>query len=200
MRQAPPVFSMREVRAIEAMVEIFEAARGTAMDVNKLLDELEDLVEHRHLPVFGGMRPFRKAFFLDVDDMLDYTHQIRASLPQQIQRADQITREKDRILAEAHEQAERMMKEAAEQAESTMRQAQDEAQLLVSNHEITRQSTQEGMRIVEQARQQAEQIRQGAIEYAQKLLDDINSNLAALGQRVAQVQQAGVKAREDLQA
>jgi vacuolar-type H+-ATPase subunit H len=170
------------------------------MDVNKLLDELEELVEHRPVPLFGGLRPFHKVFFLDVDDLLDYTHEIRASLPPQIQKADQITRDKDRILSEAHEQAERMMKEAAEQASLTMRKAQEDAQLLISNHEITHQATQEGTRIVEQARQQAEEIRQGALGYAQNMLDNLNQTIGTLSEHVAQVQQAGVKAREDLQA
>ena len=54
------------------------------MDVNKLLDDLEEYVEHRPLA-----RHFRKALFIDVEDVLDFTHQIRVSLPQQIQRADE---------------------------------------------------------------------------------------------------------------
>lgn len=170
------------------------------MDVNKLLDELEELVEHRPLPVMRGIRPFRKAFFLDVDDVLDYTHQIRASLPQQIQRADQITREKDRILAEAREQADHMVTEAAEQAELAIRKAQDESRILVSNHEITRQAQQEGQRIVEQARQEADAIRQGALEYAKNILTNLNQAVDNLSQHVAQVQQVAQKAREDVKA
>lgn len=168
------------------------------MDVNKLLDELEELVEHRPLPVMRGVRPFRKAFFLDVDDVLDYTHQIRASLPQQIQRADQITREKDRILDEAREQADRMVKEAAEHAEATIRKAQEESRILVSNHEIVRQSQQEGQRIVEQARQEGEAIRQGALEYAKNILDNLNGAIANLSQHVTQVQQVALQARDDM--
>lgn len=119
------------------------------MDVNKLLDELEELVEQGQGGFASRIRWWHKAWLLDIDDVTDYTQQIRASLPQQIQRADQITREKDRILEEAREQAERMVTEAAEQAELTIRKAQDEARILVSNHEITRLSTQEGQRIVE---------------------------------------------------
>ncbi|HEY3378431.1 MAG TPA: hypothetical protein VGL77_13150 [Armatimonadota bacterium] len=168
------------------------------MDVNKLLEELEELVEHRPLPFVRGTRPFRKAFFLDVDDVLDYTHQIRASLPQQIQRADQITREKDRILAEAREQADRMVTEAAEQAELTIRKAQDESRILVSNHEITRQAQTEGQRIVEMARQEGEAIRQGALEYARNILDNLNGAVGNLSQHVTQIQQIAQNARDEV--
>lgn len=168
------------------------------MDVNKLLDELEELVEHGKLPLFGRGRPMRNAFFLNVDDVLDYTHQIRASLPQQIQRADQITREKERILSEAKEQADRMVTEAAEQAELTIRKAQEDSRILVSSHEITRQAQQEGQRIVEQARQEAEAIRQGALEYARTMLDNLNQAVNTLSQHVAQVQQVTQHARDEI--
>ncbi|HEY3416055.1 MAG TPA: hypothetical protein VGM23_04135 [Armatimonadota bacterium] len=168
------------------------------MDVNKLLDELEEFVEHRNLPLVRSWRPFRKAFFLDVDDVLDYTHQIRVSLPQQIQRADQITREKDRILAEAREQAERMVTEAAEQAELTIRKAQDDVRVLVSNSEVTRQAQQEGQRIVELARKEAEGIRQGAMEYARNMLESLNQSIGSLSGRIAQLQDAAQHARDEM--
>jgi len=172
--------------------------RGFAMDVNKLLDELEELVEHGQGNAVGRIRWFRKAFFLDVDDVLDITHQIRVCLPQQIQRADQITREKERILAEAHEQADRMVTEAAEQAEMTIRKAQEEARILVSNHEITRQATQEGQRIMDQAAKDGEAIREGAREFARQLLENLAQAITNLSQYAGQLQRAAEQAREDV--
>jgi len=163
------------------------------MDVNKLLDDLEEYVEHRPLA-----RHFRKALFIDVEDVLDFTHQIRVSLPQQIQRADQITRERDRILAEAREQADRMVTEAAEHAENQIRKAQEEARLLVSGHEITRQATQEGQRIIEQQTKQGEEIRQGALEYARNVLDSLNQSVANLSQHVTQLQSVAKQARDEI--
>lgn len=162
------------------------------MDVNKLLDELEEHVEN------GKWRFMRKAFFLDIDDVLDYTHQIRVSLPQQIQKADQITREKERILAEAKEQAERMITEAAEQAEMTIRKAQDESRILVSSHEVTRQAQLEGQRIVEQAKQEAEAIRQGALEYARNVMENLNQSIGKLSEHVAQLHSVAQSARDEI--
>lgn len=168
------------------------------MDVNKLLDDLEEYVEHRPLPLIGRARPFRKAFFLDVEDVLDYTHQIRVSLPQQIQRADQITREKDRILAEAREQAERMVTEAAGQAELTIRKAQDESRILVSSHEITRQAQTEGQRMVEQAKLEGEAIRQGALEYARNVMENLNQTVSNLSDHVTQLKTVAQNARDEI--
>lgn len=168
------------------------------MDVNKLLDELEEYVENGKLLVFGKVRPMRKAFFLDIDEVLDYTHQIRVSLPQQIQKADQVTREKDRILAEAKEQAERMVTEAAEQAELAIRKAQDESRVLVSSHEVTRQSQLEGQRIVEQARQESEAIRQGALEYARNVMENLNQAITNLSGHVEQLQTVAQHARDEI--
>jgi vacuolar-type H+-ATPase subunit H len=168
------------------------------MDVNKLLDELEELVEHGHGNMLGKIRWFRKTYFLDVDDVLDITHQIRVCLPQQIQRADQVTREKDRILAEAHEQADRMVTEAAEQAEMTIRKAQEEARILVASHEITRQATQEGQRVVDQATKEGEAIREGAREYARQLLENLVQAITNLSQYTGQLQKAAEQAREEV--
>jgi vacuolar-type H+-ATPase subunit H len=168
------------------------------MDVNKLLDELEDLVEHGHGGFPGKLRWFRMGLFLNIDDVLDITHQIRVCLPQQIQRADQITREKDRILAEAHEQADRMVTEAAEQAELTIRKAQEEARLLVASHEITRQATQEGSRLVDEATRDGELIREGAREYARQMLENLLQAINNLSQYTGQLQRAAEQAREEV--
>jgi len=168
------------------------------MDVNKLLDELEDLAEHGQGTFFSRIRYFRKAFFLDIDDVLDLTHQIRASLPQQIQRADQITRDKDRILTEAREQADRMVTEAAEQAELTIRQAQEDARVLVSTHEVTRVAQQERQRMLESARQEAEAMRQGALDYTRGMLDRMNKSVETVSVQITQVQQALQKARDEI--
>lgn len=170
------------------------------MDVNKLLDELEELIEQRPLPLIRKYRPMRKVFFLDVDDVLDLTHQIRASLPQQIQKADQITRERDRILAEAREQADRMVTEAAEQAELTIRQAQEESRLLVSNHEITRQAQVEGQRIIDQAGREGEAIRQGALEFARNAFNNVEQAIDNVVQRIANVQQVAKQARDEIKS
>jgi vacuolar-type H+-ATPase subunit H len=161
------------------------------MDVNKLLDELEELVEKKS-------KFFHRIMFLDADDVVEYTHMIRVSLPQQIQRADQITRDKERILAEAQDQATRMVTEAAEQAELTIRKAQDDARAMVSNHEITRQAQTEGQRLVEQARLEGEAIRQGALEYAKSVLDNLNGSIDNLVQHTTQIQQVAQRARDEI--
>ena len=168
------------------------------MDVNKLLDDLEEYVENGKLTVVNKWRPFRKAFFLDIDEVLDCTHQIRVSLPQQIQKADQITREKERILSEAHEQAERMVTEAAEQAELAIRKAQDESRILVSSHEVTRQAQLEGQRIVEQARQEGEAIRHGALEYARSVMEKLNQAVGNLSGQVNHLQSVAQQACDDI--
>lgn len=169
------------------------------MDVNKLLDELEELVEHGQGSFLARMRYFRKAFFLDIDDVLDLTHQIRTALPQQIQRADGITRDKDRIINEAKEQAQRMVEEAAEQSEHTVRQAQEESRLLISNNEITRLSKLEGQRIIDQAQQEAESIRTGALEYTRSMLDRLSQSIDTLAQHISQIQQVARQARDEVQ-
>jgi len=162
------------------------------MDVNKLLDDLEDYIEHRPKQLF------RHALFVNIEDVLDFTQQIRVSLPPQIQKADQITRERERILQEAHEQAERIRQEAAEQAELAIRKAQDEARILITNHEITRQAQQEGQRIVEQAKQEGEAIRQGALEYARNVMGKLNEAIGKVSDHVTQLRSVAQQVHDDI--
>ena len=87
------------------------------MDVKGILDDLEEYIENGCLPVIGRYRPFRQAFFLDVDAVLDYTHQMRVLLTE----AEEKTREKEQMLAAAQQQAEHIIREAAERADDPLR-------------------------------------------------------------------------------
>lgn len=170
------------------------------MDVNSLLDKVENLVEHG--PEEGNMlsrwRPMRSAMLLNIDDVIEYTQQIRATLPREIEEANTTLRDRDRILSDAHEDAENIMRRAAEQAEMAIRKAQEESRLLVANHEITRQAQAEGQRIVEQARQEGEAIRQGALEYARNVLNNLNIAIDNVSKQIEQLKKIAADARGEI--
>ena len=95
----------------------------TLMMVNTLIDDLEELVEIYPLPIIRRHRPFRKIFFLDIDDVLLCTKKIRARLPLQIQKANEIVRDKDLIIEEANDSADKLIREASAQAEAILNKA-----------------------------------------------------------------------------
>ena len=71
------------------------------MDILHLVDRLEEL--------FNQSRsiPLTRQVVVDEDRMLDLVDQMRVSIPDEVKKAQLILSQKDRILAQAHEEANR---------------------------------------------------------------------------------------------
>lgn len=76
------------------------------MDVLKLIDEIEDILEE------SSTVPFSKKVMVDVDEILDILKEVRIRLPDEIKQAAWIKEEKQRILAEAQKDADNILNEA----------------------------------------------------------------------------------------
>ena len=84
------------------------------MDILHLVDRLEELFnESRSVP-------FTHSVIVDEDLMLDIIDQMRVSIPVEIKKAQQLLAQKDRILAQAQEEANRTLALAREKSESVV--------------------------------------------------------------------------------
>ncbi|NLM40062.1 MAG: ATPase [Firmicutes bacterium] len=125
-----------------------------------LLEQLEELVEKApELPLTGRV-------LIDADQLLDLIDQIRTSVPEEVRRAEAVSVEKDRVIAEGQQKAERIVAQAEEYAAKLIRES-----------EIHRQAEQEARRIVEEASQRAKEITRGADEYADQVLRNLQEAL-----------------------
>jgi hypothetical protein len=81
------------------------------MDILHLVDRLEEL--------FNESRPiwFTHSVIVDEDRMLDLIDQMRVSIPEEIKKAQQILSQRDRIMAQAQEEANRTLALAREKSE-----------------------------------------------------------------------------------
>lgn len=81
------------------------------MDILHLVDRLEEL--------FNEARafPFTRNVMVDEDKMLDIIDQMRVTIPDEVKKAQQLVSQKDRILAQAQEEAGRIVSLAKEKAE-----------------------------------------------------------------------------------
>src|SRR5437868_7457269 len=115
------------------------------MDIQHLVDRLEDLIdEGRHVP-------FSKSTLIDEERALEIIDQMRISIPEEIEKAAKVLAQRDRVMAQASEEAARVIQAAREQG----------VQLL--DREATVQAAQSrAANIVEQARHDAEVITQEA--------------------------------------
>jgi cell division septum initiation protein DivIVA len=131
------------------------------MDVLELIDELRGLVHGaKQVPLRDQVRVDKKRLY----DLLD---QMRSTIPEEIEQARWIVKEREEMLAEAKREAERIVEEARE------RQAQ-----LVAEHQLIRQAERAAQEIIDDTRVREQEIRLGAEEYAAEILDTLEVNLS----------------------
>ncbi len=118
-----------------------------------LIDTLEDTVEDaRSEPMTGHARVDRQEVFAIVD-------QLGRSIPEEIEQARWIAREREEMLAEAKREAERILNEAR----------QESARLLAAQ-EVTKLAEQRAAKILDKARAPEREIRRAAESYADEIL------------------------------
>jgi hypothetical protein len=130
------------------------------MDIQHLVDRLEDLIdEGRHVP-------FSKYTLIDEERALEIIDQMRISVPEQIEKAARLLNQRDRLLAQANEEATRVLDIARERStEMTQRDA------------IVQTAQNRASNIIEQARREAEVIRSDADAYVLEVLKELESQL-----------------------
>lgn len=130
------------------------------MDVLKLIDEIEDIVEA------GSGLPFSNKVMVDQSELLEIIKEIRIKLPDEIKQAAWIKDERQRILAEAQKDADTLM----EDAEYRLKE-------LIDQDEITKKANAMAEEIITKAQTNAKEIRIGSMEYADSLLLETQENL-----------------------
>lgn len=142
------------------------------MDILHLVDRLEEL--------FNESRPiwFTHSVIVDEDRMLDLIDQMRVSIPEEIKKAQQLLANRDRLLAQAQEEASR-----------TVQLARDKADQVVDRDPIVQAAQVRADQIVAQARAEAEVVRREADDYVQGSLTNLQLELERLMNQV----QNGIK-------
>ncbi len=130
------------------------------MDIQHLVDRLEDLIdEGRHVW-------FSKFTLIDEERALEIIDQMRISVPEQIEKASRLINQRDRLLAQANEEATRIV--------TLARQRNDE---LTNRDAIVQTAKNKAANIIEQAEREAERIRAEADDYVINVLRELEAQL-----------------------
>src|SRR6266571_8336640 len=78
---------------------------GPRVDLERLIDDLESRVE-------SSKQILNHAVWVDLDEFFELTRRIKANLPDEIKRAARVSREGNRIVEDARDEARRMLDEA----------------------------------------------------------------------------------------
>jgi hypothetical protein len=130
------------------------------MDIQHLIDRLEYLIdEGRHIPM-------TKMTMVDEERALEIIDQMRISVPEEVEKASRVLTQKDRLLAQANEEAARIVD-----------MAKDKSDTLIQRDAIVQAAQNRAANIIEQARQDAEAIRADADHYVLEVLGELEGHL-----------------------
>jgi hypothetical protein len=133
------------------------------MDILHLVDRIEEL--------FNNSRavPFTRNVVVDEDKMLDIIDQMRVTVPEEVKKAQLVAQQKERILAQAQEEANRIVALAKEKAEQ-----------IVEREAIVKSAQTRGAQIITQAREDAAITRHDADDYVIESLQNMEEEITRL--------------------
>ncbi len=130
------------------------------MDILQLIDRLEELFNE------GKAIPFTHNVAVDEDRMLDIIDQMRIAIPEEVKKAQQLLSQRDRVMAQAQEEANR-----------TLQLARDKADGIISKDNIVLEAQRRAEQILAQARADADATRRDADDYVIETLQRLQGEL-----------------------
>jgi hypothetical protein len=133
------------------------------MDILHLVDRLEELFNKSHAI------PLTHNVIVDEDKFLDIIDQMRIAIPEEVKKAQEVFSKKDRVMAQAQEEANR-----------TLQLAREKASDLTEKEALVSDARRRADQIIDQARMDAENIKAGADQYAQDSLLNLEQAMEQL--------------------
>jgi hypothetical protein len=149
------------------------------MDILQLIDRLEELFNE------SKAIPLTRNVMVDEDRMLDIIDQMRIAIPEEVKKAQQLLGQRDRVLAQAQEEANR-----------TIEIARQKSDQLVGKDNIALEAQRRSEQILTQARAEADTIRADADDYVVDSLSQLQAEL----ERIMNQVNNGIQAVKDDQA
>jgi cell division septum initiation protein DivIVA len=133
------------------------------MDILHLVDRLEELLNQ------SRPFPFTHNVIVDEDRMLDLIDQMRVAIPEEVKKAQQLLAQRDRLLAQAQEEANRTIAIAREKSEQ-----------LVERDAIVQAARGQADQIIAQSQVEIDRTRQEADEYVMETLARLEMEMERL--------------------
>ncbi|MBK8419357.1 hypothetical protein [Candidatus Villigracilis saccharophilus] len=138
------------------------------MDILQLIDRLEELFND------AKALPFTHNVVVDEDKMLELIDQMRIAIPEEVKKAQQVMAQRDRVMAQAQEEANR-----------TLQLSREKADQLVQKDMIAQEAQRRADQIISQARSEADATRADADNYVVDTLMQLQEQIAKLSNQVS---------------
>ena len=130
------------------------------MNLLELLEYLDDELSKSAAVPLTGKR------LVDAEKCLDIVSELRVNLPDDVKDAEVIVRDRDAILAEAHQEADQIIAEAQQQFEQ-----------MVATHAVTQEAQRRANAIISEAMQTADEERESCTQYLNDVLGGVEDHL-----------------------
>lgn len=130
------------------------------MDILNLLERIEDIIEE------ASKFPLSNKVMIDKEEILEVTNEIRLKLPDEINRASWVAKERQRILNEAQSEADELIEKV-----------QNQQKILIEEDEITRQAQKYANQIIQDAELKANDMKLGAYNYSDEILSKLQEKI-----------------------
>jgi cell division septum initiation protein DivIVA len=137
------------------------------MDILQLIDRLEELFND------AKAVPFTHNVVVDEDRMLELIDQMRIAIPEEVKKAQQITAQRDRVMAQSQEEANR-----------TLQLAREKSEQMIQKDIIVQEAQRRADQILAQARADAEVTRTEADNYVLDTLMQLQDQISKMSNQV----------------
>ena len=142
------------------------------MEIYTLLETIKNVIENsRKLPFSDSKR------IVDSEEIEDLINEIIAKLPDELKTAKWIKEERERIIAEAHQDADNIEKEA-----------ENRVIFMIDEHEITKKAMEEQKEIIMDGNERARQMRADTNKYADGILESVENEFLKLKETVSGIE------------
>ena len=139
------------------------------MTIEEFLDKMEQLI------LEAGRVPFTNKRVIEEDDLVTLLDALRRDVPNEIQDAKNIVKERNHILAEAEEEAKKIVDMAHNRADS-----------LINDHIIAKKAQETAKDLMDITKKEREELRNDAFEYADAVFSQLDQNLNTALQTIRQ--------------
>ena len=152
------------------------------MEIFTLMETLEDILER------SKNLPFSDKVLVDRNEMLDLIKEIRLKLPDELKQAKWIKEERERIMSEAHKDADDIVKEAEKRIIS-----------MIDEHEITKKAYEKKDEIIAEANEKYRIMDRETKAYADGILQNVQERVKSLQNILIQIEGSLTEATQNLE-
>lgn len=171
--------AMAGERTVPAAEEAADLRNTDAADLETRLQELRNWVK-------GHPHPMNHIFWLSLEEFDAYVDEIIEKLPGDVRRARRISRDEQRIVQDAKDEARRVLEEARAEAQQIVTAAREEADRLVEGSTIRQRAVEQAEATVAQAQETASEIRESSYTYAEQVIENVITSLRRLSDSIEQ--------------